>query len=49
MGISEGENNTGGGLEEPIAVETELAWVLLGPLKRKASDSKQEVSVNFVS
>jgi len=35
--------------EEPVAVETELGWVLSGPLKRKASDSKQEVSVNFVS
>ena len=35
--------------EEPVAVETELGWVLSGPLKRKPSDSKQEVSVNFVS
>lgn len=35
--------------EEPVAVETELGWVLSGPLKRKESDSRQEVSVNFVA
>ena len=34
--------------EEPVAVETELEWVFSGPLERKASESKQEVSVNFV-
>ena len=38
-----------GELEEPVAVETELGWVLSGPLRRKGSDSKQEVSVNFVA
>ncbi len=35
--------------EEPVAIETELGWVLSGPLKRKETDSKQEVSVNFVA
>lgn len=35
--------------EEPVAVETELGWVLSGPLKRKGSNSEQEVSVNFVA
>ena len=34
--------------EEPVAVETELGWVFSGPLERKASESKQEVSVNVV-
>lgn len=38
-----------GEAEEPVAIETELGWVLSGPLKRKESDSKQEVSVNFVA
>ena len=36
--------------EEPVAVETELGWVLSGPLKKKKSDSeRQEVTVNFVA
>ena len=35
--------------EEPVAIETELGWVLSGPLKRKEADSKQEVSVNFIA
>ena len=35
--------------EEPVAVETELGWVLSGPLKRKGLDSQQEVSINFVA
>lgn len=35
--------------EEPVAVETELGWVLSGPLKRKGLDSLQEVSVNFAA
>ena len=34
--------------EEPVAVETELGWVLSGPLKRRGVDSQQEASVNFV-
>ena len=34
--------------EEPVAVETELEWVLTGPLTKKELDSKQEVVVNFV-
>ena len=38
-----------GEAEEPVAIETELGWVLSGPLKRKESDSKQEVSVNFIA
>ncbi|KAL9978400.1 hypothetical protein ACROYT_G015910 [Oculina patagonica] len=42
----QGENNKEEP-EEPVAVETELGWVLSGPLNRKESDSRQEVSVNF--
>ena len=34
--------------EEPVAVHTELGWVLSGPLKRQDVDSRQEVSVNFI-
>ena len=34
---------------EPVAVETELGWVLSGPLRKKELDSKQEVEVNFVA
>ena len=37
-----------GGPEEPVAVHTELGWVLSGPLKRQDVDSRQEVSVNFI-
>ena len=36
-------------LEEPIAVETKLWWVLSSPLRGKEPDSKQEVVVNFVA
>ena len=38
--------------EEPVAVETELGWVLSGPLKRRdvlSEDSVQEVAVNFIA
>ena len=35
--------------EEPVAVETELGWVLSGPLRKKEPDSRQEVVVNFVA
>ena len=38
--------------EEPVAIETELGWVLSGPLKRRyefSEASVQEVSVNFIS
>ena len=35
--------------EEPVALETELGWVLSGPLRGKEPDSKQEVVVNFVA
>ena len=35
--------------EEPEAVETELGWVLSGPLRGREPDSKQEVVVNFVA
>ena len=38
-----------GGPEEPVAVHTELGWVLSGPLKRRDVDSRQEVSVNFIA
>ena len=34
--------------EEPVAVQTELGWVLSSPLRVKEPDSKQEVVVNFV-
>ena len=37
-----------GGPEEPVAVHTELGWVLSGPQKRQDVDSRQEVSVNFI-
>ena len=37
-----------GGPEEPVAVHSELGWVLSGPLKRQDVDSRQEVSVNFI-
>ena len=38
--------------EEPVAIEAELGWVLLDPLKRRyefSEASVQEVSVNFIS
>ena len=35
--------------EEPVAIETELGWVLSGPLRKKELDSKQEVVLNFVA
>lgn len=38
-----------GEAEELVAGETELGWVLSDPLKRKESDSRQEVPVNFVA
>ena len=42
-----------GEAEEPVAVETELGWVLSGPLKKRdhlenSQTSSQDVSVNFV-
>ena len=39
MGVSKGADNTGEP-EEPVAIETELGWVLSGPLKKKKSDSE---------
>ena len=38
-----------GEAEQPVAIETGLGWVLSGPLKRRETDSKQEVSVNFIA
>ena len=38
--------------EEPFAIETELGWVLSGPLKRRYEFSEtgvQELSVNIIS
>ena len=38
-----------GEVDEPVTVETELGWVLSGPLKfRQPADRPQEVNVNFV-
>lgn len=38
-----------GEVDEPVAVETELGWVLSGPLTfRQPADRPQEVNVNFV-
>ena len=35
--------------KEPVAVETELGWVLSGPLRRQDANSQWEVSVNVVA
>lgn len=35
--------------EEPVAVETELGWLLSGSLRGEEPDSKQEVVINFVA
>lgn len=38
-----------GGVGEPVAVETQLGWVISGPLEHSQSaDREQAVSVNFV-
>ena len=38
-----------GEVDGPVAVETELGWVLSGPLTfRQPADRPQEVNVNFV-
>ena len=34
---------------EPVAVETELGWVLSGPLKMQGKDSASVAQVNFVA
>ena len=47
-----GRRTVRGQSEEPVAIETELGWVLSGPLKRRYEFSEanvQEVSVNFIS
>ena len=38
-----------GEADEPVAVETELGWVLSGPLKGREAHKEQEVQVNFVT
>ena len=38
-----------GEADEPVAVETELGWVLSGPLKGREIDKEQELQVNFVT
>ena len=38
-----------GEADEPVAVETELGWVLSGPLKGGNTHKEQEVQVNFVT
>ena len=51
-GDFKGVGRYGGEAEEPVAVETELGWVLSGPLKKRdhleSQSSSQDVSVNFV-
>ena len=42
------ERTIRGEVEEPVAVEIELGWVLLGPLKGREAGSEDEVSVNFI-
>ena len=42
-------NVVGGGVGEPVAVETQLGWVIPGPLEySQSADREQAVSVNFV-
>ena len=51
MVISKGRT-VRGELKEPIAIETELGWLISGPLKRRYGISKasvQEMSVNVIS
>ena len=40
--------NRGGGLDEPVAVETELGWVLSGPMKSQSS-GPGPVQINLVN
>ena len=42
------ERTIRGEVEEPIAVEIELGWVLSGPLKGREAGSEDEVSVNLI-
>lgn len=38
-----------GKLDEPVAVETELGWVLSGPMKGQVSGNIQSAQVNIVT
>ena len=43
------EGTIRGNPDEPVAVETELGWVLLGPMKCKSNDDVVSTQVNLIT